>query len=240
MVSLTHVSKIFDGKRKATALEDIDLHIDKGHMVSIVGPSGSGKSTLLNLIGGLDRPTSGDIRIDGENLSELSDDDLTRVRRDKIGFVFQFFNLLPTLNCLENVALPLHLRKWPRRKIEDRAKELLNLVQLGHRLEHLPDEICGGTCCDGFLRSPASSSALAFSWRCTPPTGRSSARSIPPSIALPERHSYRFQPANSVLMNRFLNACNRCLKSGSLFRSSRLLSTRTFLDKAAFSFSGST
>src|SRR5881296_844574 len=144
MVSLTHVSKIFDGKRKATALEDIYLDIDKGHMVSIVGPSGSGKSTLLNLIGGLDRPTSGDIRIDGENLSELSDDDLTRVRRDKIGFVFQFFNLLPTLNCLENVALPLHLRKWQRKKIEDRAKELLDLVQLGHRLEHLPDELSGG------------------------------------------------------------------------------------------------
>src|SRR5437867_6933106 len=144
MVSLTHVSKIFDGKRKATALEDIDLQIDKGHMVSIVGPSGSGKSTLLNLIGGLDRPTSGDIRIDGENLSELSDDDLPRVRRDKIGFVFPFFNLLPTLNCLENVALPLHLRKWPRRKIEDRAQELLNLVQLGHRLQHLPDELSGG------------------------------------------------------------------------------------------------
>src|SRR6266705_1887752 len=144
MVSLTHVSKIFDGKRKATALEDIDLHIDKGHMVSIVGPSGSGKSTLLNLIGGLDRPTSGDIRIDGETLNKLSDNDLTRVRSDKIGFVFQFFNLLPTLNCLENVALPLHLRKWPRKKIEDRAKELLGLVQLGHRLEHLPDELSGG------------------------------------------------------------------------------------------------
>src|SRR5213596_3662473 len=144
MVSLTHVSKIFDGKRKATALEDIDLHIDEGHMVSIVGPSGSGKSTLLNLIGGLDRPTSGDIRIDGENLAELSDDDLTRVRRDKIGFVFQFFNLLPTLNAMENVALPLHLRKWPRKKIDERARELLDLVQLGHRLEHLPDELSGG------------------------------------------------------------------------------------------------
>src|SRR6266704_5245039 len=144
MVSLTHISKIFDGKRKATALEDIDLQIDKGHMVSIVGPSGSGKSTLLNLIGGLDRPTSGDIRIDGENLSELSDDDLTRVRRDKIGFVFQFFNLLPTLNCLENVALPLHLRKRPRKKIDDRAKQLLELVQLGHRMDHLPDELSGG------------------------------------------------------------------------------------------------
>ncbi len=144
MISLNHVTKIFDGKRKATALEGVDLHIEKGQVVSIMGPSGSGKSTLLNLIGGLDRPTSGEIRIDGENLSDLSDDDLTRVRRDKIGFVFQFFNLLPTLNCLENVALPLHLRKWPRKKIEDRAKELLDLVQLGHRLEHLPDELSGG------------------------------------------------------------------------------------------------
>src|SRR5437016_8925719 len=108
MISLTHVSRIFDGKRRATALEGVELHIERGQVVSIVGPSGSGKSTLLNLIGGLDRPTSGEIRIDGENLSDLSDDDLTRVRRDKIGFVFQFFNLLPTLNCLENVALPLH------------------------------------------------------------------------------------------------------------------------------------
>src|SRR5438309_10973200 len=144
MISLTRVSKIFDGKRKATALEHIDLHIEKGQVVSIVGPSGSGKSTLLNLIGGLDRPTSGEIEIEGEKLGELSDDDLTRVRRDKIGFVFQFFNLLPTLNALENVALPLHLRKWPRKKIEERARELLELVQLGHRLEHLPDELSGG------------------------------------------------------------------------------------------------
>jgi len=144
MISLHHVTKIFDGKRKATALEGVDLHVEKGQVVAIIGPSGSGKSTLLNLIGGLDRPTSGKICIDGENLSELSDDDLTRVRRDKIGFVFQFFNLLPTLNSLENVALPLHLRKWPRKKIQERAKELLEVVQLGHRLEHLPDELSGG------------------------------------------------------------------------------------------------
>src|SRR5213596_3858831 len=144
MISLMHVSKVFDGKRKAVALEDVSLDIEKGQVVSIVGPSGSGKSTLLNLIGGLDRPTTGEIRIEGETLSQLSDNDLTRVRRDKIGFVFQFFNLLPTLNCLENVALPLHLRKWPRKKIEERAKELLDLVQLSHRTEHLPDELSGG------------------------------------------------------------------------------------------------
>src|ERR1700704_1801472 len=113
-------------------------------MVSIVGPSGSGKSTLLNLIGGLDRPSEGEIEIDGETLSTLSDDGLTRVRRDKIGFIFQFFNLLPTLSSLENVGLPLHLRGWPRRKVDDRARELLNLVQLGHRLQHLPEELSGG------------------------------------------------------------------------------------------------
>jgi len=144
MISLKKVSKVFEGKRKAVALEKVDLQIEKGQVVSIVGPSGSGKSTLLNLIGGLDRPTSGEIEIEGEKLGELSDDDLTRVRRDKIGFVFQFFNLLPTLNSLENVALPLHLRKWPRKKIEERAKELLEMVQLGHRIEHLPDELSGG------------------------------------------------------------------------------------------------
>src|SRR2546427_886914 len=144
MISLKKVSKVFEGKRKAVALEKVDLQIEKGQVVSIVGPSGSGKSTLLNLIGGLDRPTSGEIEIEGKKLGELSDDDLTRVRRDKIGFVFQFFNLLPTLNCLENVALPLHLRKWPRKKIEERAKELLDLVQLSHRTEHLPDELSGG------------------------------------------------------------------------------------------------
>src|SRR5678816_3231569 len=144
MIALNNVSKVFDGKRKATALHNVSLDIPKGQVVSIVGPSGSGKSTLLNLVGGLDRPTSGEIRIEGENLADLSDDDLTRVRRDKIGFIFQFFNLLPTLNCLENVALPLHLRKWPRKKIEERAKELLALVQLDHRLDHLPDELSGG------------------------------------------------------------------------------------------------
>ena len=78
------------------------------------------------------------------NRSALSDDELTRVRRDKIGFIFQFFNLLPTLSCLENVGLPLHLRGWPRRKVDERARELLDLVQLGHRLDHLPEELSGG------------------------------------------------------------------------------------------------
>jgi len=144
LIVLRGVSKQFDGKRKVTALERVDLSIERGEMVSIVGPSGSGKSTLLNLIGGLDRPSDGEIQIDGSTLAQLNDDDLTRVRRDKIGFIFQFFNLLPTLSCLENVSLPLHLRGWPRKKIDERATELLNLVQLGARMDHLPDELSGG------------------------------------------------------------------------------------------------
>jgi putative ABC transport system ATP-binding protein len=144
VIALDHVSKTFEGKRHVTALDDVSLSVEPGEMVSIIGPSGSGKSTLLNLVGGLDRPTSGHVRIDDETLSALTDDGLTRVRRDKIGFVFQFFNLLPTLTCLENVGLPLHLRGWPRQKVDERSRELLTLVQLGHRMNHLPEELSGG------------------------------------------------------------------------------------------------
>jgi len=144
MITLSQVSKAYNGKRQVTALHPVDLRIERGEMVAIVGPSGSGKSTLLNLIGGLDKPTSGEITIDGEALASLSDDGLTRVRRDKIGFIFQFFNLLPSLSCLENVALPLHLRGWARAKTAGRARELLDLVKLDHRLDHLPEELSGG------------------------------------------------------------------------------------------------
>jgi len=144
VITLEHVSKRFEGKKQVIALDGVSLAIERGEMVSIIGPSGSGKSTLLNLVGGLDRPTSGQVRIDGEALADLSDDDLTRVRRDKIGFIFQFFNLLPTLSCLENVGLPLHLRGWPRQKVDERSRELLTLVQLGQRMNHLPEELSGG------------------------------------------------------------------------------------------------
>ena len=144
MIELDRVTKQFEGKRRITALADVSLAIPRGEIVSIIGPSGSGKSTLLNLVGGLDRPTSGQVRIDGQTLGGLSDDELTRVRRDELGFIFQFFNLLPTLSCLENVGLPLHLRGWPRRKVDVRARELLTLVGLTDRLQHLPEELSGG------------------------------------------------------------------------------------------------
>jgi putative ABC transport system ATP-binding protein len=144
MIRLTEVTKQFDGKRRVTALDRVSLVVNRGEMVSIIGPSGSGKSTLLNLIGGLDRPSAGEVAIDGRALGGLPDDELTRVRRDKIGFIFQFFNLLPTLSCLENVSLPLHLRGWARQRTRERARELLELVGLGNRLEHLPEELSGG------------------------------------------------------------------------------------------------
>jgi putative ABC transport system ATP-binding protein len=144
MISLEDVVKRFDGKRTVTALNGINLTIEQGEMTAIVGPSGSGKSTLLNLIGCLDRPTSGNISIDGRNLATLDDDELTRIRRDKIGFVFQFFNLLSTLTALENVSLPLHLRGWSKAKTRDRARELLDLVGLSKRVTHLPEELSGG------------------------------------------------------------------------------------------------
>jgi putative ABC transport system ATP-binding protein len=144
MITLKNVSKTFTGNAAVTALANVDLSVEKGEMVSIVGPSGSGKSTLLNLVGTLDRPSSGEIYIEGRLLRDLDDDELTRLRGEKIGFIFQFFNLLPSLTSQQNVCIPLHLRGWPRKKAEARAQELLRLVQLEPREKHLPDELSGG------------------------------------------------------------------------------------------------
>ena len=144
MIRLSQVAKKFEGRHDLVVLHGLNLDIGAGELVAVVGPSGSGKSTLLNLIGGLDRPTSGSLEVDGQSLEGLSPDGLALFRRDKIGFIFQSFNLLPTLSCLDNVSLPLHLRGWARPKVRERAKELLALVKLDHRLDHLPDELSGG------------------------------------------------------------------------------------------------
>ena len=132
------------GRTVVRALRGVDMQVYAGEMVGVVGPSGSGKSTLLGLIGGLDTPTRGTIEIDGVDISRMNEDQLTEVRNEKIGFIFQFFNLIPTLTALENVALPIHFATKPRFKAEQRAKQLLISLGLGDRLRHRPSELSGG------------------------------------------------------------------------------------------------
>ncbi|MHA1436276.1 MAG: ABC transporter ATP-binding protein [Promethearchaeota archaeon] len=133
------------GTTAVAALRGVDLVIDKGDFIDIMGPSGSGKTTLLNLIGGLDTPTRGKIFLEGRNISMLSDNELADIRRERIGFVFQFYNLLPQMTALENVMVPLHFSgKLSRRGKRKRALDLLRLVGLDERAHHTPSELSGG------------------------------------------------------------------------------------------------
>lgn len=132
------------GKVVVRALRGVTFSVERGEFLGIIGPSGSGKSTLLGLIGGLDTPTSGTIHIDGQNVTNLDENALTRVRNEKIGFVFQFFNLVPTLTALENVALPIQFARKKRFNPHKRAKELLTLLGMGDRMHHRPNQLSGG------------------------------------------------------------------------------------------------
>jgi putative ABC transport system ATP-binding protein len=132
------------GKEKVSILQGVDMTVYQGEMVAIVGPSGSGKTTLLGLIGGLDTPSAGSVVLAGQEISKLKEDKLADVRNRTIGFVFQFFNLVPTLTALENVMLPIQFDDKSRFSPEKRAKELLTMVGLGHRLNHKPKELSGG------------------------------------------------------------------------------------------------
>lgn len=132
------------GSEPTHALRGVSFQVRQGEFTSIMGPSGSGKSTLLHLIGGLDRPTSGTILIGSQAIDTMSDDALSSFRRKRLGFIFQFFNLLPTLTALENVALPLLLDGQPLSKVTPRAKELLDYMGMSHRMNHRPDQLSGG------------------------------------------------------------------------------------------------
>ncbi len=132
------------GKSEVIALRGLDMQVGDGELVAVQGPSGCGKTTLLNLVGGIDRPTAGRIEIDGANLVDMSDTELVHYRRDRAGFVFQFFNLVPTLTALENVERPMRLANRSAEKRAARAKELLKLVGLEDRAVHRPDELSGG------------------------------------------------------------------------------------------------
>lgn len=158
MIRCIDVRKIYrQGESEIAALDGISLEIPKGAFAVIMGPSGSGKSTLLHLIGGLDRPTSGDLLVDGRLIGQMADDEVTLFRRTKIGFVFQFFNLLPTLTALENVALPLVLDGVAKAEADLRAEALLDKVGLQTRQHHLPEEMSGGE-----IQRIAVARALAF------------------------------------------------------------------------------
>lgn len=126
------------------ALDGIDLAVDSGELVALLGPSGCGKSTLLNLVGCIDLPTSGEVFIEGHATAQLSDDELTALRRDRIGTIFQFFNLVPTLTLRENVALPLVLQRRARSEIEARAREVMDIVGITARADAYPAQASGG------------------------------------------------------------------------------------------------
>lgn len=145
MIRLVEIHKTFkQGASQVTALAGVSLHIAKGEFASIMGPSGSGKSTLLHLIGGLDQPTHGDVVVEGKVISQMGDDQVTLFRRERIGVIFQFFNLLPTLTAIENVALPALLGGRAEAEARAKSEALLERVGLSARGNHLPEELSGG------------------------------------------------------------------------------------------------
>ena len=145
IVAIKNLCKVYQlGSLELRVLRDLDLSIEQGEYVAIMGPSGSGKSTLLNMIGCLDRPTSGDYFLGGQNVAELEDNQLSLIRGARIGFVFQSFNLINQLNVIENIEVPMYYQGCSDRASAQRAKELGKMVGLGDRLEHRPSELSGG------------------------------------------------------------------------------------------------
>jgi putative ABC transport system ATP-binding protein len=145
LISAEHLRKTYlAGDAPVDAVRDVSLTIDAGEFVAIVGPSGCGKSTFLHLCGGMDRPSGGTVTLEGTRLDTLDDDGLTRMRRERIGFVFQFFHLLPTLTLGENIALPLLLAGTGARASERRVHELADRMGVTHRLAHFPQQLSGG------------------------------------------------------------------------------------------------
>jgi len=145
VIEVRNASKKYQqGTQEIYALRDVSLNIKRGEFLSIMGPSGAGKSTLLNIMGGLDQPTSGEVIFDQKPLHKISDNELTIIRRRRIGFIFQFFNLLPLLTAMENVGLPLLLEGLPFSEVKPKAESLLQKVGLGDRTENRPDQLSGG------------------------------------------------------------------------------------------------
>jgi putative ABC transport system ATP-binding protein len=144
-VKVENVEKIYRlGEITVPALKSVDMELEKGEFVAVMGPSGSGKTTLLNLLGALDKPTKGKIYVDGKDLTKLREKELTKLRRSTIGYIFQFYNLIPVLSAFENVELPMLIAGTPWKEREMRARQLLESVGLADRADHRPDELSGG------------------------------------------------------------------------------------------------
>jgi len=145
MITLKEITKVYRTKVMETlALEDVELHIEKGEFVSVMGPSGCGKSTLLNIIGVLDEPTSGKVILDGEEIESYDDKRVANLRNRKVGFIFQSFHLVKELDTFDNVELPLIYRKMPKSERKERVSEALELVGLSNRMRHYPSQMSGG------------------------------------------------------------------------------------------------
>ena len=145
MIKILNLHKTYKrGDEIVEAIRGIDMQIERGEFIVVIGPSGGGKSTLLNFIGGIDHPTSGSIQYDDYALEKANEEELTWFRRDHIGFIFQFYNLLPSLNAIENVLLPLMAKKIPLKAARAKAVYVLQQVGLAHRMNHLPSELSGG------------------------------------------------------------------------------------------------
>lgn len=145
LIHIEHITKIYNpGENEVHALDDVSLDIQTGEFVAIIGQSGSGKSTLMNMLGCLDTPTSGTYILSGKDVSHLSDNELSDIRNQQIGFIFQGFNLIPNLTALENVELPLIYRGMPAKERHDCSLEALRIVGLEHRVDHKPSEMSGG------------------------------------------------------------------------------------------------
>ena len=145
MITLEEVVKEYQmGENIVQALRNAEVDIKEGEFAAIMGPSGSGKSTLMNMIGALDKPTRGEVTVGGEPISELSEDQLAALRSEKVGFIFQQFNLIPSMNATENVSLPMLFRGVSAKERKEKAEELLTKVGLGERLDHMPSELSGG------------------------------------------------------------------------------------------------
>ena len=145
LIEIRSLNKVYRrGDQQIPVLVDIDLDIERGDYVSLMGPSGSGKSTLLNLIAGIDKPSGGTIHIDGVDIANITDNELAGWRAHNVGFIFQFYNLMPVLTALENVELPLLLTNLGKRERREHASALLTLVGLAERMDHYPNELSGG------------------------------------------------------------------------------------------------